>query len=108
MIMRVLIVHASADGSTAEIARRIAQRLRERGHEASDQPVGATGSPDGVDAVVLGSAAHNRQWLGQATSFVNANRQASSPSPAGSSCTLPEDTTATSGIGPPSTDGPWI
>jgi len=74
--MRVLVVYASADGSTAEIARRIAQRLRERGHEASDQPAGATGSLDGVDAVVLGSAVHNRQWLGQATSFVNTNRQA--------------------------------
>jgi len=30
----------------------------------------------GVDAVVLGSAVHNRQWLGQATSFVSTNRQA--------------------------------
>lgn len=74
--MRVLVVYASADGSTAEIARRIAQRLRERGHEASDQSVGAAGSLDDVDAIVLGSAVHNRQWLGQATGFVNANRQA--------------------------------
>jgi menaquinone-dependent protoporphyrinogen oxidase len=74
--MRILVVYASADGSTAEIARRIAQRLRERGHDASDQPVGSAGSIQDVDAVVLGSAVHDRQWLGEATSFVNTNRQA--------------------------------
>jgi menaquinone-dependent protoporphyrinogen oxidase len=74
--MRILVVYASADGSTADIGRRIAQRLRERGHDVSDQPVGAAGSLQGVDAVVLGSAIHGRQWLGEATSFVNANSQA--------------------------------
>jgi menaquinone-dependent protoporphyrinogen oxidase len=74
--MRILIVYASADGSTAEIARRITQRLRERGHNASDQPVASAGSLQGVDAVVLGSAVHDRQWLDEATNFVNANRQA--------------------------------
>jgi menaquinone-dependent protoporphyrinogen oxidase len=74
--MRILVVYASADGSTAEIARRITQRLRERGHNASDQPVGSAGSLQGVDAVVLGSAVHDRQWLDEATNFVNANRQA--------------------------------
>ena len=74
--MRILVVYASADGSTAEIARRIAQRLRERGHDASDQPVGSAGSIQDVDAVVLGSAVHDRQWLGEATSFVNTNREA--------------------------------
>ena len=74
--MRIIVVYASADGSTAEIARRIAQRLRERGHDASDQPVGSAGSLHDVDAVVLGSAVHSRQWLDEATSFVNTNRQA--------------------------------
>jgi menaquinone-dependent protoporphyrinogen oxidase len=74
--MRILVVYASADGSTAEIARRIAQRLRERGHDASDLPVGSAGSLQGVDAVVLGSAVHDRQWLDEATNFVNANRPA--------------------------------
>lgn len=74
--MSILVVYASADASTAEIGRRIAQRLRERGHDASDQPVGSTGSLNGVDAIVLGSAIHGRQWLDEATSFVNTNRQA--------------------------------
>lgn len=74
--MRILVVYASADGSTAEIARRIAQRLRDRGYDASDQPVGSAGSLQGVDAVVLGSAVHDRQWLDEATNFVDTNRQA--------------------------------
>ena len=74
--MRTLVAYASADGSTAEIARRIAQRLRERGHDASDQPVRSAGSLNGVDAIVLGSAIHGRRWLDDATSFVNTHRQA--------------------------------
>lgn len=74
--MRILVVYASADGSTAEIASRVAQRLRERGHDAADQPVGSIGSLQGVDAVVLGSAIHGRQWLDDAINFVTTNRQA--------------------------------
>ena len=74
--MRILVVYASADGSTAEIDRRIAQRLRERGHDASDQPVGSAGSLHDIDAIVLGSAVRDRQWLDEATNFVNTNRQA--------------------------------
>lgn len=72
--MRVLVAYASGDGSTAGIAHRIAERLRERGHAISDQPVSSAGSPRGFDAVVLGSAIHGRQWLGQATTFVSINR----------------------------------
>lgn len=74
--MRILVVYASADGSTAGIAHRIAHRLRERGHDASDQPVGSAESLHGVDAVVLGSAVHDRRWLDEATNFINTNRQA--------------------------------
>jgi menaquinone-dependent protoporphyrinogen IX oxidase len=43
--MRVLVVYASADGSTGEIACRIAQGLRERGHEVSDQSAGTAHCP---------------------------------------------------------------
>jgi len=49
MIMRVLVVYASADGSTAEIARRIARRLRERVTKPPISPLRAAGSLDGVD-----------------------------------------------------------
>lgn len=74
--MRALVVFASADGSTEGIADRIAERLRERGHDASARPVSPTVELESVDAVVLGSAVHARQWLDEATTFVNTHRQA--------------------------------
>ena len=74
--MRILVVYASADGSTGEIAGHIAQRLRERGNDVSVQPAGAAANMHGIDAIVLGSAVHGRKWLSEASSFVNANRQA--------------------------------
>jgi menaquinone-dependent protoporphyrinogen oxidase len=74
--MRIAVVYASADGSTAEIADRIAERLREHGHDASARPVRSVLTVGDVDAVVLGSAVHGRQWLDDATAFVNTNRQA--------------------------------
>ena len=49
--MRILVVYASADGSTAEIAQRIADRLRERGHEALVRPASSVSNIDGMDAV---------------------------------------------------------
>ena len=55
MVTRVLVVYASADGSTAGIVRRIARHLREGGHEVSNQSADAAGSLDGVDAIALGS-----------------------------------------------------
>jgi menaquinone-dependent protoporphyrinogen IX oxidase len=60
-VKRVLFVYASADGSPAEIASCIAQHLRDRGHYVSDRSADAARSLDGVDAVVLASAVHNRQ-----------------------------------------------
>ena len=74
--MRIMVPYASADGSTAGIAQRIAERLRDHGHEASAQPVGSAPRIEDVDAVVLGSAIHARQWLDDASAFVNAHRQA--------------------------------
>ena len=57
--MRIFVVYASADGSTAEIARRIAQRLRERGHDASDQP----GSPRDWQCARLAKPVRTQQRL---------------------------------------------
>jgi menaquinone-dependent protoporphyrinogen oxidase len=57
--MRILVAHASAHGSTAEIARRIADVLRDEG---SSVDVGPMEQQDGLgdyDAVVLGSAIHD-------------------------------------------------
>lgn len=74
--MRVLVAYASADGSTGEIAERIAGRLRGRGHEATAAPAGTVGGIATYDAVVLGSAVHGREWLDDATTFVQSHRGA--------------------------------
>jgi menaquinone-dependent protoporphyrinogen oxidase len=74
--MQILVVYASADGSTADIAHRIVQVLSERGHDVLCETPDSTGHLDGIDAVVLGSAVHSRQWLDEASDFVNAHRQA--------------------------------
>lgn len=74
--MRVLVVYASADGSTAEIAARIAGRLGAADHQVTVAEARAVEGLGGWDAVVLGSAVHNRQWLDDAVMFVHTHRPA--------------------------------
>ena len=61
--MRVSVIYASADGSTAKVAQRIADRLRDGGDEAVALPVNSVDKLEGIDAFVPGSAIHGRQWL---------------------------------------------
>ena len=69
--MRVLVAHASKHGSTEEIARFIADRLREHGHEARATPVQEVSDLSGVQAVVLGSAIYVGSWMKEALEFVD-------------------------------------
>lgn len=62
----VLVAYASAHGSTEEIASRIAMRLGVDLAAMAD-----VRSLDRYDAVVLGSAIHDQQWLPDAVAFVN-------------------------------------
>ncbi len=72
----VVVRFASQDGSTREIAERIAARLEEAGLAVvlatveDDAPLPA-GAP-----IVLGSAIHNGRWLERAYAFVAAHREA--------------------------------
>lgn len=81
--MRVLVCYASVHGSTAEIARRIAGRIRARGiaKRVDVTPVERARSAIEYDAVILGSALHDRRWLPDARAFVfdNARALASRP-----------------------------
>jgi menaquinone-dependent protoporphyrinogen oxidase len=64
--MTVLVLYATAHGSTQGIAERVAQRLNDKGHDAVARPVNV---PDGLAdarAVVVGSAVHHGQWLADA------------------------------------------
>jgi menaquinone-dependent protoporphyrinogen oxidase len=68
--MSVLVTYASAYGSTALIARQIAQRLGQDGMHVETESVEVVGTPEGYDAVIVGSAVHNMAWLPTATQFV--------------------------------------
>jgi menaquinone-dependent protoporphyrinogen oxidase len=67
---RVLVGYATANGSTAEIAERIAARLRRPGCAVDCRPVGPAITPASYDAIVLGSAVHDMAWLAPALDFL--------------------------------------
>lgn len=68
---RVLVVHASDQGSTREIAEFIGMRLRMNGLVANVRAAGEWPEVIGYDAVVLGSAVHDRALLPAAERFAN-------------------------------------
>ena len=59
----VLVGYATAIGSTAGVAERIAARLRDSGCEVDSRPVGPDLEPGRFHAIVLGSVVHNMAWL---------------------------------------------
>lgn len=72
--VRVLVAHASRHGSTAQIAERIAQRLRETGLDAIAMDVDETEDAAAYDAYVIGGAAYMYHWLKPAMRFVRRNQ----------------------------------
>jgi menaquinone-dependent protoporphyrinogen oxidase len=60
---RVLVGYASAAGSTAGVAERVAEVLRAAGCAVVCRPADGDLQVDGFDAAVLGSAVHNGAWL---------------------------------------------
>lgn len=94
--MRVLVCYASEHESTAEIARRMAERIRARGiaKRIDVTPVDRARSAVEYDAVILGSALHDRRWLPDARAFVFDNSRALASRPlwlfsVGSAAALP-------------------
>ena len=72
----VLVAYASGNGSTKEIAEFIAARLIRNGllvqaHSVVDAP-----DPAAFEAVVIGSAIHNRAWLPSTEEYVRRFRAA--------------------------------
>ncbi|MQW74888.1 flavodoxin [Nocardioides sp. dk4132] len=68
---RVLLTYASPHGATRSIAERIASRLRERGLRVDCVPIERFPAIASYDAVVMGSALHDRAWTPEAAGFVN-------------------------------------
>jgi menaquinone-dependent protoporphyrinogen oxidase len=69
--MKVLVAFGSQFGSTAGIAQRIAQVLREEGHETLVAPVSEAPDPSTFGAAVVGSAVHAGHWLKGAAGFLD-------------------------------------
>jgi menaquinone-dependent protoporphyrinogen oxidase len=68
--IRALVGYATAAGSTAGVAERIADVLRRSGTEVTCRPVGPDVDPAGFDAFVIGSAVHDMSWLPPALDFL--------------------------------------
>lgn len=67
---KVLVVYASRQGATGEIARELVEYLTQRGLEADLRPTHQAENIRGYDAVVLGSAVHLRHWDKEAMHFM--------------------------------------
>lgn len=80
-MVNVLVAYASKHGSTAEIARMIGETLRINGVEADVRAVQDVVALDGFDAVVLGSAVYNGNWMHEAAEFLEARKDALKKTP---------------------------
>lgn len=67
----VLVIRASAAGSTAQIAEFLGRRLRDNDLHSQAEP--ADRAPDSCrfDVVVLGSAIHNGEFLSVSTDYLD-------------------------------------
>ncbi|WP_043652016.1 flavodoxin domain-containing protein [Nocardia thailandica] len=70
---RIAVLYATAQGSTCEIAEYITEELLARGARAELHDVEHPPDLTGIDAVILGSAVHDRALLPAASSFVRHN-----------------------------------
>lgn len=79
--MRVLVAYASKNGSTAEIARRIAEEFERKGLDVDCLEAGTIHHLDAYSAVVLGSAVYAKRWRGSARGFLRRHQRALSALP---------------------------
>jgi menaquinone-dependent protoporphyrinogen oxidase len=74
MTAKVLVVYATKNGSTEELARALARTLEQEGVVADPRPAAEAGDAREYDAVVLGSALYGGRWLGEARRFAARHR----------------------------------
>lgn len=72
----VLVAYLSQHGSTAEIAEHVAQTLRDRGLHVRVASIADDPDPDLFEAVIVGSAVHNRDVLPGFWAFTLRHREA--------------------------------
>jgi menaquinone-dependent protoporphyrinogen oxidase len=71
----ILVTYATRAGSTFEVAEQVAETLRTTGASVEVRPVPAVHEVNGYDAVVIGSPIRMGQWLPEAVSSVQAQRE---------------------------------
>jgi menaquinone-dependent protoporphyrinogen oxidase len=78
---KVLVAYASKRGATVEIAKTIAEKLRERHLAVDCRPAASVENLCGYDAVVIGSAVYFNHWRPEAMRFLrrHASRLADMP-----------------------------
>jgi menaquinone-dependent protoporphyrinogen oxidase len=72
-VSNVLVVYASAHGSTKGVAERIAARLGERGARVEVRPLDEVDDIEAYDTVILGSAVYSQSWIPNASEFLRRN-----------------------------------
>ncbi len=75
MEKKILVAYASKKGSTAEIAIKIGEVLRQKGLQADVLPVDKVRDLTSYKAVVLGSASYFGLWRKEAVKFISENEK---------------------------------
>jgi menaquinone-dependent protoporphyrinogen oxidase len=78
---QVMIVVGSRHGATRGIGDRIAEVLRDEGHEVSVFDAHEAPGPQWADAVVIGGAAYMGKWLDEVTDYISKHHVALSERP---------------------------
>lgn len=72
--MKVLVVHGSKHGATAEIADLITKQLRKAGLSVEHAPANTIRDVGGYDAFVVGGSLYLNKWHHSAAHFVTTHR----------------------------------
>jgi menaquinone-dependent protoporphyrinogen oxidase len=77
----ILVTYASKYGSTAEIANKIGEELRQAGYKVDVLPVDGIQDLNPYEAVILGSAVYIGKWQKEAATFLRTNEASLSGRP---------------------------
>ena len=78
---KILITYASCTGSTEQVATDIVKTISDQGLEVDLYPVQEVSSLTEYQAILIGSAIQNRQWLPEAMQFLQTHRAALAQKP---------------------------